>query len=53
MTNRVALLVYPDFELLDAAGPASVFGAANLMLRRSGCAEYYAVDMISPRGGSG
>ncbi len=52
MTNRVALLVYPDFELLDATGPASVFGAANIMLGRSGCAEYYAVDMISPRGGS-
>ncbi|MEO9341199.1 helix-turn-helix domain-containing protein [Mesorhizobium sp. SB112] len=51
MAYRVALLVYPDFELLDAAGPASVFGAANIMLRRSGCADYYVVDMISPRGG--
>jgi transcriptional regulator GlxA family with amidase domain len=52
MTHKVALLVFPDFELLDASGPASVFAAANLMLRKSGVSAFYAVEAISPRGGS-
>ena len=51
MAHRVALLVYPAFELLDASGPASVFGAANLMLRKSGMPAFYTVESISPRGG--
>jgi transcriptional regulator GlxA family with amidase domain len=52
MTHKVALLVFPDFELLDASGPASVFTAANQMLRESGMPAFYAVEAISPRGGS-
>jgi transcriptional regulator GlxA family with amidase domain len=52
MTHKVALLVFPDFELLDASGPASVFTAANQMLCESGMPAFYAVEAISPRGGS-
>jgi transcriptional regulator GlxA family with amidase domain len=51
MTHRVAILVYPGFELLDATGPASVFSAANDMLRRNGRPAFYAVDSISAGGG--
>jgi transcriptional regulator GlxA family with amidase domain len=51
MRHKVALLVYPAFELLDASGPASVFAAANLMLRKAGKPPFYAVETISPRGG--
>lgn len=29
MRHRVAVVVYPGFELLDATGPASVFANAN------------------------
>jgi putative intracellular protease/amidase len=36
MAHRIAILVYPGFELLDAAGPASVFAAANFALSQLG-----------------
>ncbi len=52
MPHCVALLVYPGFELLDAAGPASVFTAANHALREGGRRPFYAVEMVSPVGGS-
>jgi transcriptional regulator GlxA family with amidase domain len=52
MPHRIALLIYPDFELLDASGPASVFSGANRALREVGKHPFYAVEMISPRGGS-
>ena len=29
MTRRVAFLLFPDFQLLDAAGPISAFGIAE------------------------
>ena len=39
MLIEVAILVYPGFELLDASGPASVFGTANFVLvqRQKSC----------------
>jgi transcriptional regulator GlxA family with amidase domain len=51
MTHLVALLVYPGFELLDAAGPASVFGGANELLHRLGKDDFYAIEMVSAEGG--
>jgi transcriptional regulator GlxA family with amidase domain len=51
MAHRVAILVYPGFELLDASGPASVLTAANRVLERSGKKPFYTVEMISPAGG--
>jgi transcriptional regulator GlxA family with amidase domain len=51
MLHRVALLVYPGFELLDASGPASVFSGANDALRRDGKGPFYAVEMLSAPGG--
>ena len=29
MTRTIRFLVYPDFQILDAAGPLSAFEAAN------------------------
>jgi transcriptional regulator GlxA family with amidase domain len=51
MTHVVALLVYPGFELLDAAGPASVFAQANHLLRQGGERSFYATETLSPNGG--
>jgi transcriptional regulator GlxA family with amidase domain len=51
MLHKVALLVYPGFELLDASGPASVFAQANRVLGEGGKRPFYAVEMMSPGGG--
>jgi len=51
MRHRIGLVVYSGFELLDAAGPASVFSKANDVLRREGRTPFYAAVMISPAGG--
>jgi transcriptional regulator GlxA family with amidase domain len=51
MAHTIGLLVFPDFELLDAAGPASVFTAANHALSRIGKSERYSVEILSPGGG--
>ncbi len=50
--HHVVLIVYPGFELLDAAGPASVFNNANKALVRRGVPEFYRVQLASPGGGS-
>lgn len=42
MTRRIALLAFPDMELLDIAGPAAVFGSAT---------EAYEVIVVSAKGG--
>lgn len=51
MAHRIALLAYPGFELLDVAGPASVFAQANRLLQTSGKAAFYDVEIVSPAGG--
>jgi transcriptional regulator GlxA family with amidase domain len=51
MTHTVALFIYPGFELLDAAGPASVFAQANHVLQARGAEPYYSVETVSLRGG--
>jgi transcriptional regulator GlxA family with amidase domain len=49
--QRIAFVVYPGFELLDASGPASVFNGANQLLREDGRPAAYEVEMVSPEGG--
>ncbi len=58
MTHRVALAVFDGFQLLDATGPASVYGSANDALSGvydAGTAvrgdAAYEVVMVSTRGG--
>lgn len=47
MTHRIALLLYPDFQLLDAAGPMAVFEAAF----STADGPLYAVTVCSADGG--
>jgi transcriptional regulator GlxA family with amidase domain len=46
MTHRIAFLVFPQFQLLDAIGPMSVFNAAN-----ETAAGAYATTLLSESGG--
>lgn len=52
MPHKVSIVVFPGFELLDAAGPASAFGIANHVLTERGEQPFYTVEMTSPVGGS-
>lgn len=49
--HHVAFIVFPGFELLDTAGPASVFNGANRALAQKGQAAFYRVDLASAEGG--
>ncbi|MCA0188470.1 MAG: hypothetical protein LCH90_21240, partial [Proteobacteria bacterium] len=46
MPRTLALLIFPDFQLLDAAGPSGAFEAANDCVPGS-----YQVDILSRDGG--
>jgi transcriptional regulator GlxA family with amidase domain len=46
MSHRIAILVFPGFQLLDAIGPSSVFGAAGEWI-----ANAYAMTLLSETGG--
>jgi transcriptional regulator GlxA family with amidase domain len=46
MTRRVAFLIFPDFQLLDAAGPVAAFEIAERYRPGS-----YALRLIAPRPG--
>jgi transcriptional regulator GlxA family with amidase domain len=48
MTHHVALFVFPGFQLLDAAGPASVYEGANAALGKA----FYKITIVSPKGGA-
>ncbi|MGF6160381.1 transcriptional regulator GlxA family with amidase domain [Ensifer sp. KUDG1] len=50
--HRLTFVVYPGFELLDTSGPISVFTGANRALGHSGKPPFYAVDLVSPAGGT-
>jgi transcriptional regulator GlxA family with amidase domain len=47
MTHRLALIIFDGFQLLDTAGPASVYGAANDALGHPA----YDVTIVSTKGG--
>ncbi|CQR84365.1 Transcriptional regulator GlxA family, contains an amidase domain and an AraC-type DNA-binding HTH domain [Paracoccus aminovorans] len=49
--HRVVFILYPGFELLDMAGPASVFNGANRALGQVGRAPLYQILLASPTGG--
>jgi transcriptional regulator GlxA family with amidase domain len=46
MTHRIAFLVFPGFQLLDAVGPAAVFDAASEAVPGG-----YSVKLVSQKGG--
>ncbi|MFN7025522.1 MAG: GlxA family transcriptional regulator [Pseudorhizobium sp.] len=47
----IVLVVYPGFELLDLAGPTSVFNAANRALSLRSRPAYYEIKVVSAAGG--
>ncbi len=46
MQRRIVVVVFPGFQLLDLAGPADVFGTAELVVPGS-----YRVEVVAPGGG--
>lgn len=50
--HQLALVVYPGFELLDTAGPASVFNGANRALGQRDRPAFYEVVLASAAGGA-
>jgi transcriptional regulator GlxA family with amidase domain len=47
MTRRIAFAVFPQFQLMDVAGPIAVFDFANLAVPGS-----YALELCAPGGGA-
>ncbi|NTV38755.1 MAG: DJ-1/PfpI family protein [Demequinaceae bacterium] len=50
MTKRVAILLFPGFDLIDAGGPYEVFLTASRLAERDGLAAQYEVLLVSPGG---
>ena len=50
MTKRVAILLFPGFDLIDAGGPYEVFLTASRLAERDGRPPQYEVVLVSPAG---
>jgi transcriptional regulator GlxA family with amidase domain len=50
MTQRVAILVFPGIDIVDAGGPYEVFLTASRLAQRDGLAPQYEVILVSPGG---
>ncbi len=50
MTKRVAILLFPGFDLIDAGGPYEVFLTASRLAARDGLPPQYEVVLVSPDG---
>lgn len=50
MTQRVAILVFNGFDLIDAGGPYEVFLTASRLAERDGDEPQYDVRLVSPGG---
>src|SRR5688572_12656304 len=50
--HNVVFVVYPGFELLDMAGPSSVFNSANRALGQQGKPAFYNIRLVSAAGGA-
>lgn len=50
MTKRVAILLFPGFDLIDAGGPYEVFLTASRLDERDGLPPQYEVVLVSPAG---
>jgi transcriptional regulator GlxA family with amidase domain len=53
-TRRVAVVAYPEAQLLDVAGPLEVFASASRWLRARGLRgdDAYATELLGPRAGA-
>ena len=52
LRKKIWILVFPDFLLLDATGPAQVFASTNDECRDTGRAPHYAIELVSRQGGA-
>lgn len=50
MSFRIAILVYDDFDLIDAGGPYEVFLTASRLQLRAGLDPSFVVELVSPGG---
>jgi transcriptional regulator GlxA family with amidase domain len=50
LPRRIELVAFPDVQILDIAGPAQVFTAANELAVESGDAMPYEVRLVAPAG---
>lgn len=50
--RRVAIVAFPDFQLLDVTGPWEVFARTTRWLREQGLAGGYALALVATRRGS-
>jgi transcriptional regulator GlxA family with amidase domain len=50
MSFRIAILVYDDFDLIDAGGPYEVFLTASRLQSRGGREPSFVVELVSPGG---
>ena len=48
--HRIVFIVYPGFELLDVAGPSSVFNNANRAREMRDEPQFYRLDLASAGG---
>lgn len=48
--RKVDLLVFPDVQLLDVAGPLQVFASANERAAEHGLAQSYVATVVAPEG---
>ncbi len=49
--RRVAVLAFPDFQLLDVTGPWEVFGRTTRWLHEQGRAGGYTLELVAPSPG--
>jgi len=50
-TRSVAILIFPDHQILDATGPAGAFGSANQILAEHGIDSAYDVGVLAEQVG--
>jgi transcriptional regulator GlxA family with amidase domain len=49
--RRIVLLIFPQFQLLDLAGPLEVFAGGNQWAENEGHGRPYAIEIVAPGGG--
>lgn len=50
--HRIGIVVFPDCQIVDATGPAGVFGSANAHMETLGQSAPYELKLIAPKKGA-
>jgi transcriptional regulator GlxA family with amidase domain len=51
-TRRIAVVAFPDVQVLDVVGPLEVFAIASRVLELRGQLTPYAVEVVATRAGA-